>query len=50
MTSAHLPFAITAKETEQVLQVQRKAKRMIGRFLTVRPAPPFLIYSTCQMP
>lgn len=50
MTSAHLPFAITVKETEQVLQVQRKAKRMIGRFLTVRPAHPFPIYSIWQIP
>lgn len=45
MTSAHFPFAIKVKETEQVLRVQRRAKRMIGRFLTVRPAHPFLIYS-----
>ena len=45
MRSVHLPFAITVKETEQVLQVQRKAKRMIGRFLIMRPAHPFLIYS-----
>lgn len=41
------PFSLYrhGEETEQVLRVQRRAKRMIGRFLSMRAAHPFPIYS-----
>lgn len=31
--------------TQQALRIQRRAKRMIGLFLSMRAAHPFLIYS-----
>ena len=43
-TSGHVPFTVMVKR-QQVLRIQRRAKRMIGRFLSMRAAYPFLIYS-----
>lgn len=42
--SVHVPFTVMVKR-QQVLRIQRRAKRMIGRFLSMRAAHPFLIYS-----
>ena len=42
--SVHFPFTVMVKR-QQVLRIQRKAKRMIDRFLSMRAAHPFLIYS-----
>ena len=41
------PFSLYrhGEGTQQVLRVPRRAKRMIGRFLSMRAAHPFLIYS-----
>ena len=41
------PFSLYrhGEETQQALRIQRRAKRMIGRFLSMRAAHPFLIYS-----
>lgn len=43
-TSGHVPFTVMVKR-QQVLRIQRRAKRMISRFLSMRAAYPFLIYS-----
>lgn len=43
-TSGHVPFTVMVKR-QQVLRIQRRAKRMIGRFLSMRATHPFLIYS-----
>lgn len=43
-TSGHFPFTVMVKR-QQVLRIQRRAKRMISRFLSMRAAYPFLIYS-----
>ena len=43
-TSGHVPFTVMMKR-QQVLRIQRRAKRMIGRFLSMRATHPFLIYS-----
>lgn len=42
--SIHFSFTVMVKR-QQVLRIQRRAKRMIGRFLSMRTAYPFLIYS-----
>lgn len=41
------PFSLYSHSegTQQVLRIQWRAKRMIGRFLSMRAAHPFLIYS-----
>lgn len=41
------PFSLYrhVEETQQVLRIQGEVKRMIGRFLSMRAAHPFLIYS-----
>lgn len=41
------PFSLYSHSegTQQVLRVPRRAKRMIGRFLSMRATHPFLIYS-----
>lgn len=43
-TSGHVPFTVKVKR-QQVLRIQRRAKRMIGRFLSMRATHPFLIYN-----
>lgn len=43
-TSVHFPFTVMVKR-QQALRSQRRAKRMIGRFLSMRATHPFLIYS-----
>lgn len=43
-TSGHVPFTVMVKR-QQVLRIQRRAKRMIGRFLSMRATHPFLIYN-----
>lgn len=40
------PFSLYRHgEGTQALRIPRRAKRMIGRFLSIRAAHPFLIYS-----
>lgn len=41
------PFSLCrpGEETQQVLRIQRRAKRMIGRFFSMRATHPFVIYS-----
>lgn len=42
--SVHVPFTVMVKR-QQVLRIQRRAKRMRAGFLSMRAAHPFLIYS-----
>ncbi len=42
--SVHCPFTVMVKR-QQVLRIQRRAKRMRAGFLSMRAAHPFLIYS-----
>lgn len=42
--SVHFPFTVMVKR-QQALRIPRRAKRMTGRFLSMRATHPFLIYS-----
>lgn len=44
-TSVHFPFTVMVKGRSKFCESKGDAKRMIGRFLSMRAAHPFLIYS-----
>lgn len=44
-TSVHFPFTVMVKRRSRYCGSKGEAKRMIGRFLSMRAAHPFLIYS-----